>query len=189
METQAAKPRRNWWKYAFLAMLIIFEFTRELLVLSAAARPVPNGDMMLNHGDGWVSARGRWLRTDGGGALVPVVVAIECRRQVGECLEATTTINDEFVHIPDVNWFEARFTPEAVTYQNDQPECARYLVRIDFRLRQVISVRERKTSPSNPDCRTLEPRLEMQLGNAYQPEPRPLEGHFVPIMSLIAAFS
>src|SRR3546814_16654116 len=33
---------------------------------------------------------------------------------------------------------------DAVTYENDNPDCARYHVRIDLGLKQVFAVRERK---------------------------------------------
>lgn len=93
--------RRNWWKVGFFVALLAFEFTRELLVLTEAQGATPNAMAHVFSYDGFVTVQGSWKRIDGGGSLVPGTVTIECRRETGQCVEASTMINDEFVHAPD----------------------------------------------------------------------------------------
>lgn len=180
------KPRRNWWKAAFFVVLIAFELTRELAVLAGAEGARPNTHAHLFSYGGYVSAQGSWKRIDGGGALVPGTVTIECQRETGRCLEASVMVSEQYVYAPEIDWFDARFSPDAVSYENDLPDCARYSVRLDLKMQKVFAVRDRKENPSNPNCANLERRIEMQLGDGFESSRTALDGHFVPIIGAIA---
>src|SRR3546814_17362347 len=65
---------------------------------------------------------------------------------------------------PHLDEFDAKFSEDAVTYENDNPDCARYHVRIDLGLKKVFAVRERKDRPANPGCAALEKRVAMAIG-------------------------
>lgn len=179
--------RKTWsgWKIAFFVMLLLFEGAREAAVLAAARGAVPNGMALVSSYEGFTTAKGRWTRIDGGSRLMPAVVTIECRRDLGRCVEASTTVSDEYVYSPEIDWFDAKFGEDAITYENDIPDCARYAVRIDLRLKKTFAVRERKDNPSNPTCAKLEPRIEMQLGDPNEGETDSGKDHFVPIFTLI----
>ncbi len=183
------KPRRNWWKAAFFVALVAFELTREIAVLAGSEGARPNTSVQLfSYGD-HISAQGSWKRIDGGGALVPGVVAIECQRETGRCLEASVTMSGQYVYAPEIDWFDAQFSPDAVSYENDFPDCARYSVRLDLKMKKVFAVRDRKENPSNPNCANLERRIEMQLGDGYESSRDSLDGHFVPIIRAIVALT
>lgn len=180
------KPRRNWWKVAFFIALLAFELTREIAVLISAQEAQPNTNARLFSYGGYVQAQGSWKRIDGGGALAPGTVTIECRRETGHCIEASVGVSEQYVYAPEVSWLDARFSPDAVYYENDLPDCARYSVRLDLKMEKVFAVRERKENPANPLCANLERRIEMQLGDGFEPSRPPLDGHFVPIIRAMA---
>lgn len=182
-----AKPQRNWWKIAFFIAVIAFEFAREFAVLASAEGAQPNNySHVFNYG-GYVRAQGSWKRVDGGDPLVPGTVTIECQQETGRCLEASVMVNEEFVYAPEIDWFNAQFSRDAVTYENDIPNCVRYSVRIDLKLQKAFAVRERKNNPSNLNCANLERRIEMQLGDGFDPSRDSTKGHFVPFLRLIMA--
>lgn len=183
------KPHRNWWKAAFFVVLLAFELTREIAVLGAAEGARPNTNAHLFSYGGYVRAQGSWKRIDGGGALVPGTATIECQRETGRCLEASVRVSEQYVYAPEIDWFDARFSQDAVSYENDQPDCARYSVRLDLKMQKVFAVRDRKENPSNPNCANLERRIEMQLGDGFEPSRTTLDGHFVPIFRAIAALT
>ena len=184
---EKSKRHRNWWKIGFFVVLLAFEVTRELLVITLDPSAVPNANALVFSGDGYVKAEGSWKRIDGGGSLVPGTVAIECQRETGQCLEASTTIHDEYVYAPDLSYFNATFTPESVSYVNDVPDCARYSVRIDLEMNKVFAVRQKKQETTNPACAALENRIEMQIADGYETYSSrdPLKGHFVPLLQLV----
>jgi len=188
-EPKAAKTKRNWWKVAFFVALLAFEMAREWAVIASAEEAQPSAvGMVFGSGD-YIAARGRWKRIDGGDRLVPSTVTIQCRREMALCIESSVSINDRYVSAPEVELFTAQFTPDAVTYENDSPECARYSVSIDLKLKKAIAVRERKLSRTNARCVTLEPRIEMQLSDGYDPDDSKFDEHFVPMMQLIVALA
>jgi hypothetical protein len=188
--TERSKHRRNWWKVGFFVALLAFEFTRELLVVTEAQGAIPNASAQVFSYDGFVKVEGSWKRIDGGGSLVPGTVVIECRRESGQCLEASTMIHDEYVYAPDLSYFNATFTPDSVSYVNDVPDCAKYSVRIDLEMKKAFAVRQKKAQATNPACAALENRIEMQIADGYEThtaEHDPFKGHFVPILSLLKA--
>jgi hypothetical protein len=134
-------------------------------------------------------ADGAWKRIDGGEKLVAGTVTIECRQETGKCVEASTMISDGFVYAPELVWFDAEFAPDAVSYVNDVPNCVRYAVRLDLKMEKVIAVRDKKPSPTDARCSNMEQRIEMQLGDGYEPGKPALDGHIVPLFSLIAAMA
>lgn len=183
------KRQRNWWKLAFFVALIAFEIAREIAVLASAQGAQPNTTARLINYGGYFRAQGSWRRIDGGGALVPGTVTIECQRETGRCLEASVMVSEQYVYAPEIDWFNARFSPDAVSYENDRPDCARYSVRLDLKMQKVFAVRDRKENPSNPNCANLERRIEMQLGNGFESSRTQLGGHFVPIIGAIAVLT
>ena len=96
-------------------------------------------------------------------------------------------MSGRYVFAPQVERFEAKFAPDAVTYENDIPACAKYAVRIDLQLKKVFAVRDRKEAVTNPMCANLEDRIELQLGDGYSASDDPLADHFVPLLSGITA--
>lgn len=187
----AARPavRSNKWKIAFFVTLILFELTREWAVIASSQAAQPNASAHVFSYDGDTVAQGRWKRIDGGSPIVPSTVTIDCRRELGKCVEATTTMSELYVYAPKLDWFNATFAADAVTYENDIPECARYSVRIDLNLSKAFAVRERKAAPSNPECAKLEPRVEMQMADGYDSGKNPADGHFVPIFAVTRALA
>jgi hypothetical protein len=136
---------------------------------------------------GYTMAKGRWTRIDGGSPLLPGATLIQCDEERAQCVEATASMFDGYVSDPDVNTYDAKFTPDAINYENEGPICARYSVRLDLKLKKVFAVRERKPlDPKFPQCRNLEQRMEMTLGDGYQKEEDPTRGHFVPVIKLLA---
>ena len=179
--------RRNWWKIGFFVMLIAFEFTRELVVLEGGAKNKVSAAASVFSVGSYTTATGQWVRTDGGERLMPAAVLIECDEDRGECMEVTAHSFSGSVGTPVIDRFPAEFGADTVSYENEDPACARYTVRIDLKLEKVIALRERKDNPENLACQKLEKRIEMTLGNSYDNLEDPLEGHFVPIFAFIAA--
>ena len=178
--------RLNWWKIGFFVVLAAFELAREVAVIGANSPP-----RLLTHASvftwgGSTIAEGSWQRIDGGSALSPAAIRIECDQERGECIEVSVGTYADAIFAPDMDRHEAQFTPDAVTFQNTYPKCAKYTVRIDLRLKKVLGVRER-TADKSDMCNKLEQRIEMQLGNGVDYSVDPLKGHFVPLLSLIRA--
>ena len=186
MDEVAAKPgwwrRRNWWKIGFFVMLFAFEVTREIAAVAINPPPKVATAAFMSATNTFTRASGRWVRIDGGGALMPGATVIECRELESRCIEATARMIDGFVGEPIVDDFEAKFTPEAITYENDTPGCVRYSVTLDFKLKKVFAVRERKQGVDLPGCSIVEDRMEMTLGDGYQKGEDPMGDNFVPII-------
>lgn len=183
------KPRRNWWKLAFFVSLAAFEIAREIAVLASVERAQPNTYAHLFSNGGYIRAQGSWKRIDGGDPLVPGTVTIECQQDTGRCLEASVMVSEKYVYAPEIDWFDAQFSRDAVTYENDIPDCARYSVRLDLKMQKVFAVRDRKENPSNPNCAKLERRIESQLGDGFEPNKNNIEGHFLPIIAIVSAIA
>lgn len=181
------KPKRvrNWWKAAFFVMLLVFEVTREIAVIASYSEAKPNAYFHLFTYGGYTEAEGSWKRIDGGGKLMPTAVKIECNKSQGQCLEAYSNANGGFFYAPKIVRFDARFTPDLITYENSDPDCATYTVRVDLTLKKVLAVRARKPNPINDQCKMLEERIEMQLADSYEYQ-NPGEGHFLPVLNTIS---
>jgi len=188
---EPTKAGRNWWKVGFFVLLVVFEFTREFLVLANDAQANPSSMANIFATRDWVDMDGRWRRIDNGEALVPGGVAVKCNRDQGTCIEATYSIYDKTsVMGPDISVYDATWGPDEVTYENDFPICAKYVTRIDFKLKKAFQVRERKDtaeSRKEPHCKILEPRIETQLGDGYEFNDNLFNAnkHFVPFLSVI----
>jgi len=181
----AVRRRWNWWKIGFFAMLIAFEVAREFAVLVSAEGVQPTASKMIYGDSAYVIARGRWLRSDGGSQLTPGVVTIECRKDSQQCLEASVSTYQKGFFPPELDWFPATFTPQGVSYVNDNPTCARYAVHIDLMQQRAFATRDRKANPANEVCAKLEPRIAMELGDGYVSDPHPFKGHFVPLLQIL----
>ena len=177
---------RNWWKVAFLVLLVVWEATREAAVIGFNGEPkiavLPG---VYQYGN-FVSAEGRWTRIDAGSPMTPGATIIHCRSDQGTCQEVTTSINNGYVSKPELDVYPATFTTDQVSYTNDDPDCARYSVRIDLKLRKVFAVRERKNDVST-QCSSLERRIEMTLGSGYQHDDKYFSRHFLPLVWLLTS--
>lgn len=180
-----ASKHLNWWKVAFFMALLAFELARESAVLASAEEPTLSGTYQVSNSMGIVTARGRWKRTDGGDPLVPSLVNIDCREDTGRCVEASTTVWDNHVNMPDLDYYAAKFTPAAVLFESNLPTCVKYSIRIDLKLKKVFALRERKMDITDPYCNTIERRIEMQLAEPSEPNAKPSKGHFVPLLDMI----
>lgn len=181
--------RRNWWKIGFFVMVIAFEFTREVAVLSINASTSIIGNAWVDDTDRYVFARGKWTRLDKDEDLVPASVSIECDKALKECMEASVMILDNAVGTPSVSRFPASFEQDVVSYENNAPACVTYSTRIDLKLKRVFSVRQQKEGPKGELCQGNEERIEMVLGDGWRTKEDPLEGRFLPIMSLLATIA
>lgn len=183
---EAARPKRkrNWWKYGCIAALVLFEGAREVAVLNAAEPVHISAIKSIFNINGYVTARGRWWRTDGNGTLVPGVVAIDCNPETRECIEASAAVFNDSLMAPEIDRFPARWDETAVSYVNDLPDCARYSVRIDWKEERAIATRVRKDNPKNENCKMLEPKLEMELGDGFRVDEGKdeMDKHFVPLL-------
>jgi hypothetical protein len=190
---KTAEPGRNWWKIAFFVLLVVFEFTREFAVLAADTKASPNSFATIFATDQWAKAQGRWRRIDNGDALVPGAVAIDCDRARATCIEASYAIfADTSVMGPDIAVYDATWAPDAIIYENDFPVCARYVTRIDLKLKKAFQVRDKKDTPDSrkePHCKNVEQRIEMQLGDGYDSRDSEFNArkHFVPFTQLLMA--
>jgi len=179
------KRRWNWWKVGFFAMLILFEIAREFAVLAGAEGAQPAALKTIYGDADYVAAQGRWLRSDGGSPIEPGAVTIQCRRETGQCVEASVVAHADNFMAPEVDWFSAKFSQDGVSYVNDDPVCARYSVRIDLVQKRAFATRELKDGPKNEVCSKLEPRIAMELRDGFISDPAPFAGHFVPLVQLI----
>lgn len=179
------KRRWNWWKVAFFIALIAFELAREFAVIANDQAAQPNTSKSIFGNENYIAARGSWLRSDGGSPIIPGAVTIECRKETGQCVEASVSAGEVYFYAPELDWFDAKFTPEGVTYLNDNPDCARYTVRIDTVTDRAFATRDRKANPLNDMCVNMEKRVAMELGDGG---PRKFDAsgeHFVPLISAL----
>ena len=181
--------KRNWWKLAFFVMLVLFEIAREIAVLASAQVAKPSSFSFVSNFGDYVSATGTWKRIDGGERLLPVTVSIECQENTGKCIEAYTSMIQNTVFAPDISTFDAKFTPDMVTYENNLPTCVKYLVRIDRKIEKAFSVRELKDGTNKTDCPKMEKRIEMQISNGLDKSEPIIQDHFVPIIDTISYFA
>lgn len=181
--------RWNWWKIGFFVLLVLSEGAREIIVLEAhAPAEVSTMASVMSFADRTI-ARGRWNRLDDGDALMPSSVLIDCRREEARCYEVSYSVNGNYAGSPDLSIYPARWGDDQISYENADPVCVRYSVRIDLKLEKVLAVRERKAKPDPAmagmmDCSKIEPRMEITLTNGYLPLPNVGKGHFLPMFSL-----
>lgn len=184
--------RVNKWKIAFFVLAVIFEVTREIAVIASNSTPTINtsGTAYISENGGYVSANGEWVRTNLGPSLVRTPATIECRKNLGICIETTVHVLDNTVMAPDVSIYEARFADEGITWTNDNPACATYKVRIDFKSDKVFSERRKKVPIDanglmGQDCSHLENLIVMELKKSSQDEVDLTKDHFLPVFSLL----
>lgn len=184
--TKPEAKRRNWWKVGFFVMLIAFELARELVVVNAAEGAIPSAGKYVSTYGNLLTATGSWQRSDGGSPIVSSTVKIDCFRDTSLCIEAQTTSNEKYFHVPSIDIFPATFSGTSVSYTNDNPDCARYSVLIDAKTERAIATRERKENPKNDFCKKLEKRIAMELGSSWdRPSTDPTKEHFVPLLQLV----
>lgn len=187
-EVQTAQPTRrfwkrwNWWKIGFFVMLLVFEFTREILVIENAVPPQPNVSVNLFHVRDYTTVSGVWKRTDGGEELVPALMTIQCRESDGYCTEVSTHFDKQYVFPAHLTRLEAEFQSDMITYVNDTALCVQYVTRLDLKLKKVSMVREAKPDAGKL-CQGVEKRIEATLGDGFTPAQDFTKGHFLPILS------
>lgn len=179
----------NWWKIGFFIMLVLFEIAREWAVVATAEGAQPAAMKQIYGDRDYATAKGQWIRSDGGSPIVPSLVSIECQSATQKCIESSFWINDQYVFSPDISTYDAVFTSSSVSYFNDVPDCARYSVTINFIDDRAFATRTRKANPENKDCKLLESKVEMELRDSSSGDRDPLDNHFVPIFSLISSLA
>lgn len=174
--------RWNWWKIGFFVLLLVFEVTRELVVIQNAVPVQPNVKVNLFHAVDYTSVSGIWKRTDGGSELLPVLVTIQCRTADGFCTEATANYDKQYVFPPELTRLDAEFQPDIITYVNDTPLCVQYITRLDLKLEKVSMVRQAKPNGGEM-CKGHEERIEATLADGFAPVENYTKDHFLPILS------
>lgn len=172
----------NWWKVAFFVMLLVFEVTREIVVIQNAVPVQPNVKVSLFGTTDFTSVSGIWKRTDGGSELLPVLVTIQCRSADKFCTESTVSYDKQYVFPPELTRLDAEFQPDMITYVNDTPLCVQYITRLDLKLKKVSMVRQAKSSMGE-NCKGNEERIEATLADGFVPAEYYTKGHFLPILS------
>jgi len=183
-----ARQSRNWWMPAFFVALFLFECAREWAVIAAYEPPKIAVSASVDRVQTLVKATGSWRRMDEGSKLLPGAATITCYEDQARCYEVSYSVFRDHVGAPELNIFDAKFSQDAVIYENVIPGCARYSVRIDLRLEKTFAVRDRDNKPSNPNCAAFEPKVQMTLENSWG-EYRPEQAHFLPVASLLRALS
>jgi hypothetical protein len=186
----AAKRKINWWKVAFFVTLLVFEGAREIAVINIGAPPniaIGTAFSQRSPDGSLVSADGRWARTDGGEPLIPAAVSIECWRERGTCVMATTEAYDGYIHLPEIDQRDATFTGTGAEFTDDWPVCNKLFVRIDGVHNLTTAVRSRKET-KDPQCKGSEPEIQLRL-SGFDPEEhkRWTDKHFVPLLSVMGA--
>lgn len=181
------KPKKhwNWWMIAFFILLIVFEFMRELVVLTANVPPRINATPILYNGGDFVAAEGALVRTDKGSPLIPTSVAISCYKVEQICIEANVHVMDNSVSAPDITRYRAHFANDGVTYTKDNAACATYKVRMDFALEKVMMVMEPKVGPkATCDIARVE-RMTMELGDDIADKTDYTKDIFIPLFRIL----
>jgi hypothetical protein len=186
----------NKWMIAFFVMAIVFEFTREILVIELDSMPTPNtnGIVSISGSGDYVSANGEWTRINAGEPMDRLPTAIECRKRLGVCIESNVNLFPETVMAPNISIHEANFAEDAITWTDDFPWCVRYEVRIDLKSEKIFSERHKK-SLTNEDraetpeidkiCSTAENFVAMELKKSSYKNSETENEHFVPFLSLL----
>jgi hypothetical protein len=176
----------DWWKIGFFAALVAFEFAREFAVIADSEPPNLATIKAITQSGDSVMVEGKWVRNDSGERLAPLLVNIECNRAEGTCTEATTRVlPPDYVNSPAFDTHPAKFGPDSIEYQNNGV-CLNYTTRIDLRAEEAYQVRTR-TKDNSTLCRNYGPHLNARLANGWDDIKPPLEGHFVPLLSLTKA--
>ena len=177
---------------ALVISLIAFEVAREGWVI-AENRPMVGGMFTLtgSSSQGIVIASGTWKRSDQGSPMVPGVTEIRCVKHLDICIEVTASVSSgsrSMFMFMDL-FSPTEFSDSAVAYENDNPQCAKYSVRMDLAQNRVTATRDRKENPELETCKTLEPRIAMELGNSYDTLSNTewMDNHFLPLTSLVRA--
>jgi hypothetical protein len=181
--------RRKWWKIGFFIMVVLFEISREMAVINADTETDPKiavAPTVWQNGP-VIRAEGRWMRLDEGSRMIPSATVIDCDANREECVEATADMSGGYLGAPTLDRFVATFSPDAVSYENANPICSHYHVRIDLKLKKVFAVRDLIEGAKSPLCHDRERRVEMTLGDGYQPSDNPFGDHWVPMLRSIRA--
>jgi hypothetical protein len=186
-----ALHQNRWWKIALILALLAFEAMRELYVeQSDQINQLPNlavgAPSSYRSQDGsFVTAEGRWERTDGGDALPRGVVTIQCERVIGSCIIAETTVQNGYVGTPAITRLPAKFTNTGAEFANEMPTCSHLFVRIDG-VHDVTTGNWTPTGSADPECKDYKP-VEMRLGAGFQEQEfrNSRHGHFTPIFDVV----
>jgi hypothetical protein len=177
--------RRNWWKMGFFTALIAFEIAREIIVVQADAQAEPNVNFNLFRYQDFTAAAGGWKRTDKDEKMTPTVIKIECEQSRGTCTMVDTHMYKLCVFEPNIQTFDARFTPDGITFADESAACTTLKFRVDFSMKKVNAIREKKVNPDKGfSCDNLEDRLDLTLADSGYDTPD-IGKHFVPLISAL----
>lgn len=125
----------------------------------------PTGPTLIVYStDQHIHAEGMWVRTGNGQNILPNAVIIECRDEMGVCIESQTNL-EEPVASPNLSIAPIKErTTYSVAYQIDDSICARYETRIDLRQKRAFSTRFNK-APHVANCKDLEHRVDLELAD------------------------
>lgn len=179
--------RRNWWKIGFFIALFSFEVAREIVVIQSDAEAQPNVNFRLFRYQDYTAAAGIWKRTDKDEKMTPTVIKIECEQSKGTCTMVDTHMSELYVFEPNVSSFEARFSPDSITFDDNNAKCATLKFNIDLRLKKVNAMREQKPDTVKDEmCSKMEKRLDLTLADSSHSS-LDMEKHFVPVLSALKA--
>lgn len=98
-----------------------------------------------------------------------------------------THMNELWVFEPNMQTFDARFTPDSITFADESAACATLKFRVDFAMKKVNAIREKKGHPDKGfPCEKMESRLDLTLADSGYDTPD-IGNHFVPVISLLLA--
>ena len=179
-----SKAPRNWWKIGFFVMLFLFEGAREWAVIAAYEPPKISTSTYVGRALDLTTATGSWKRIDGGSELSPNSVRITCWQREGKCYESTYSVFNGYVGTPELDVFDAQFSDDGVTYENETPECVKYSVRIDLGVEKVLATRLRKPNQFNQACNAVESKISMILADGFD-VPDQTRDHILPVFWMI----
>lgn len=178
--------RLNYWKIMFFIAIIAFEIAREMAVLFAYEPAKPNVYKSVYSVDGYIGAKGTWVRSGNGSPITPNAVTISCIKELSECVVATVNSFNKSYFAPDIQTFDAKFYPDGASYINDRPLCTTIKVYINTSQERVIASRIRKSGPlPKEECEDeMESEVNMELSNPPISH-LDFDGHFVPLLNIL----
>src|SRR3546814_4288216 len=118
----------------------MFEAAREWAVAMTYEPPKISSGFYVGRVETLVSATGRWKRTDKGSELVPGAVRITCWQEEGRCYEISYSIMNGYAGTPHLDEFDAKFSEDAVTYENDNPRSEEHTSELQSLMRISYAV-------------------------------------------------
>jgi len=189
MSAESVKKSRNWWKLAFFAALVAFEFAREEAVVEA--NEPTNGNLFdFQSNEDSVFVQGQWFRSDSGSPLVPNSTAIQCNRETMLCIEASASVfgnSPRSAYTSISTYAIADFTDTSLDYVDESPICVVQRVHFDLVQKRVTATTEKKET-TEKFCTNIEGHMARELSDVlrwHQNDGDWMHGHFLPLLRLI----